>query len=93
MIISRSFPINTSINRFLHPKIRQDETRQKMSRRVAAAYELVLCVCHLPSQVTRPNHLQPREDHHGEGHTGGFVQSRGGDHEEAEGGPRERHCC
>lgn len=61
----------------------------------AAAYKRVVCVCvfDLLSQVTKLNNLQPRKDHHGEGHTGGFVQSRGGDNEETEGGPRERRRC
>lgn len=35
---------------------------------------LCLCVCvHFPSQVTRINPLQPREDHHGEGQLGGEL--------------------
>lgn len=41
---------------------------------VAYAYtDLRTPVCVSPSQVTRLNHLQPREDHHGEGQLGGVL--------------------
>lgn len=42
-------------------------------------------------QPAGSDHLQPRAHHHGEGQPGGLLQRRGGDHEEAARGLRERH--